>query len=265
MNEFTTLQYEDLHPAPLGRYSMRLERQAIATWKEIVGERDGPAVPMSFAPTWMLHALRLALGGIPAGGILARHELRFDREPQSDAVIDTEVAIQSVYEKRGRTYVALKFVSTMEGEVTAEDVMHLIWPRGEGGLEPARPTRAATEEIDGEELLEGLISQEQIDRYAAVTGDYNPLHVDSAAAAASPFRSTIAHGPIPLGYLFRGIEVVHDRHWVPGLSLDARFVGPARPGDRFAVVRIAPSEFGVVRGDGHVLVVAHVTGERVQA
>jgi acyl dehydratase len=42
------------------------------------------------------------------------------------------------------------------------------------------------------------VSQDDIDRFAAVSGDFNPIHTDPDYAAGTPFRRTIAHGPIAL-------------------------------------------------------------------
>lgn len=43
------------------------------------------------------------------------------------------------------------------------------------------------------------ISQEDIDLYARVSGDYNPIHVDPEVAAAGPFGRIVAHGYLTLG------------------------------------------------------------------
>ena len=76
------------------------------------------------------------------------------------------------------------------------------------------------------------VSQETIDRYADLSGDYNPIHVDQEAAAASEFGGTIAHGPIALQSFFRSLT-----EWVgapappPGTEVKVVFRAPVRPGD----------------------------------
>ena len=47
------------------------------------------------------------------------------------------------------------------------------------------------------------MTQDGIDVYAELSGDFNPLHVDPVAAAASEFGGVIAHGPIALHAFFR--------------------------------------------------------------
>lgn len=45
------------------------------------------------------------------------------------------------------------------------------------------------------------ISQEDINRFAAMSGDTNPIHTDPAVAAATRFGRTIAHGMLLYGYI----------------------------------------------------------------
>lgn len=76
------------------------------------------------------------------------------------------------------------------------------------------------------------ISQEQIDRYADISGDYNPIHVDQEAAAASEFGGTIAHGPIALQTFFRSLtEWTGGEAPPPGTTVKVTFRFPVRPGD----------------------------------
>jgi acyl dehydratase len=61
--------------------------------------------------------------------------------------------------------------------------------------------------------LSKSLTQEKIDGYARASGDFNPIHVDAAFAAATPFGGTIG------------------RAWLSGGRLKVRFKGVARPGD----------------------------------
>ncbi|GGA61002.1 MaoC family dehydratase [Pseudoclavibacter endophyticus] len=53
------------------------------------------------------------------------------------------------------------------------------------------------------------ITQDDIDTYADLTGDDNPIHVDADAAAASPFGTRIAHGMLTLGMVVRHLREIY--------------------------------------------------------
>jgi acyl dehydratase len=79
------------------------------------------------------------------------------------------------------------------------------------------------------------VTQPGIDAYAELSGDFNPLHVDPEAAAASEFGGIIAHGPIALHSFFRaatewlGVEALP-----PGSEVKVTYRAPTRPGDAVA-------------------------------
>jgi 3-hydroxybutyryl-CoA dehydratase len=76
------------------------------------------------------------------------------------------------------------------------------------------------------------ISQETINQYADLSGDYNPIHVDEEAGAASEFGGTIAHGPIALQSFFRSLTAwVGSEAPAPGTEVKVTFRAPVRPGD----------------------------------
>ena len=53
------------------------------------------------------------------------------------------------------------------------------------------------------------ITQDDIDVYADLTGDDNPIHVDAAAAAASPYGGRIAHGMLTLSMVVRPLREIY--------------------------------------------------------
>ena len=76
------------------------------------------------------------------------------------------------------------------------------------------------------------VTQETINRYADISGDYNPIHVDEEAGAASEFGGTIAHGPIALQTFFRSLTDWLDSPAPPaGTVISITFRAPTRPGD----------------------------------
>ncbi len=80
------------------------------------------------------------------------------------------------------------------------------------------------------------IDQERILSWAGLSGDFNRLHVDPAYAKNTPFKGTIAHGPMALAFLNELMMASFDEMWVNGgRLLDVRFLFPIRPGDRIRV------------------------------
>lgn len=75
------------------------------------------------------------------------------------------------------------------------------------------------------------LTQEKINRYAAVSGDHNPLHTDEQYAATTPFGGAIAHGMLVLAYISEMLTAAFGERWLTSGRLKIRFRAPARPGD----------------------------------
>jgi 3-hydroxybutyryl-CoA dehydratase len=89
----------------------------------------------------------------------------------------------------------------------------------------------------GQELpvLTREVNQEGINRYAAVSGDGNPLHTDPAFAATTRFGGPIAHGMLVLAYVSECLTAAFGERWLASGRLKVRFRGPAHPGDTVTV------------------------------
>jgi len=74
------------------------------------------------------------------------------------------------------------------------------------------------------------LSRDQIARYAQLTHDRNPLHVDEGFAASSRFGGIIAHGFLLLGPV---LEMLNRASGFPK-SLECGFLAPGRPGDQLS-------------------------------
>jgi acyl dehydratase len=107
-----------------------------------------------------------------------------------------------------------------------------------------------TEVVDGDEFGVGdrveftkTISEEDLRRFAAASGDTNPLHLDEEFAQGTRFRGRIAHGTLVGGLISAALARV------PGLviylSQDMEFHNPVRVDDRVT------AECEVVEGLGN--------------
>jgi 3-hydroxybutyryl-CoA dehydratase len=76
-----------------------------------------------------------------------------------------------------------------------------------------------------------LVDRAAILRYAEITGDFNPLHVDPEFAAKTPMGGPIAHGTLSLNLLWQSIAASFGAAALKGATLDIRFSRPVREGD----------------------------------
>ncbi len=109
------------------------------------------------------------------------------------------------------------------------------------------------------ELKEGVslptvskkVVQDNVNRYAKASGDFNPIHIDADYARQTPLGGTVAHGMLILAYLSQMMTDAFGRDWLSGGKLNVRFRAPARPGD---VITVSGSVRRVEKGDGYQMV-----------
>jgi 3-hydroxybutyryl-CoA dehydratase len=80
------------------------------------------------------------------------------------------------------------------------------------------------------------ITAQDIDRYAEMTDDYNPMHMDDEYAKKTAFGGRIAHGPITLGLAAPVIGMKLPGEGCFLMTLNSEFVRPVRPGDTITLV-----------------------------
>jgi 3-hydroxybutyryl-CoA dehydratase len=86
-----------------------------------------------------------------------------------------------------------------------------------------------------------VVTEADIAAFAEVSGDFNPVHMDEAFAATTPFKGRIAHGMLSAAYISALIAAE-----LPGagsiyLSQSLRFRRPVRIGDE-VVVKVTVTE-----------------------
>lgn len=126
-------------------------------------------------------------------------------------------------------------------------------------------------ELGMEAAHEKTVTHEDIMAFAEISGDCNPMHLDEIYAAATRFKTRIAHGMLTASFIS---TILGTRLPGPGciyLSQTLRFKAPVRIGDRVrAVARVVGldrsrrrAEFAcsclvddrvVIEGEAHVMV-----------
>ncbi|MBU2534654.1 MAG: MaoC family dehydratase [Chloroflexota bacterium] len=95
------------------------------------------------------------------------------------------------------------------------------------------------------------IVQDNIDRYAKASGDFNPIHIDADYARKTPLGGTVAHGMLILAYSSQMMTNAFGHDWLSGGRLNVRFRAPARPGD---VITISGTVRRIEKAEGYQMI-----------
>ena len=89
-----------------------------------------------------------------------------------------------------------------------------------------------------------VVTDRDIEMFAEVSTDHNPIHLDDSYANDTIFRGRIAHGMLTAGLISAVIGEQLPGHGTVYLGQTLKFLGPVRPGDRVTaqveVVEIDP-------------------------
>lgn len=98
---------------------------------------------------------------------------------------------------------------------------------------------------------------EEVQAFASLTRDYNPIHFDVAFAAARGFDATICHGLLVVGLL---TELGGQIAWLAS-GMSFRFLGPVYPGDTITCDLVIEA----VEEDGRARARVAMTNQRKEA
>ena len=124
-------------------------------------------------------------------------------------------------------------------------------------IRKARALGRYLEEFTVGELLvspEREITQDDIQAFADLTEDHNPVHVDMEFARQSVFGGPISHGPMMIGITFGLLSKIDlfDGTIIALKAVNWSFDAPIRPGDRVhvraRVLEARPSKTAADRG-----------------
>ena len=76
-----------------------------------------------------------------------------------------------------------------------------------------------------------IITDQDIEKFAEISTDYNPVHLDDEYARDTIFEGRIAHGMLTAGLVSAVIGEQLPGHGTIYMSQNLKFLAPVRPGD----------------------------------
>ncbi len=108
---------------------------------------------------------------------------------------------------------------------------------GAGDDGQRKPPQASPIDASKTDALKSLpvvaktITQHQLNAYAQVSGDRNPLHLDAQFAAKTQFGGIIAHGMLTAAFISEMMAAEFQKPWLESGAFRVRFKGAAYVGD----------------------------------
>ena len=87
-------------------------------------------------------------------------------------------------------------------------------------------------EIGMSRSLSKVVTDEDIEMFAKVSTDHNPVHLDDDYAQDTIFQGRIAHGMLTAGLISAVIGEQLPGHGTVYMGQSLKFLAPVRPGDR---------------------------------
>ena len=196
-----------------------------------------------------MRRLATTADGGPPVVVHVSQEIVVHRPLLADEAVTVGLEVTGARREGGGVRMALR--GTVAGATPIADLVTTVRLGGATGPEPfgAMPpltAPAAGEPGEPQTVTTGL-SVATIRRYAEVSGDHNPIHLDDAAARAAGFDGVIAHGMSVLALVteaaadrFAGGDPARVR------SVGCRFSAPVLPGEPLEITFRPDAEGAVV-------------------
>jgi acyl dehydratase len=245
----------DVRAAALGRWGpehvMTVEEAQIRAYAAALDDehplhRAGALAPPLFVVVPVSAVLPQALDDAlttadRASALHGAQDMRFFRPVRPGMVLRTRAAVVGVHPRRGGAAVIVRTVSTDgAGAPVAEQYISLFLRRrltaALGEDAPAHRTPTVPRDQPPAARRVYRITEDQPARYAAASGDHNPIHLDPEFARSVGLPGVIVHGMCTLGVASRLI-VAHacggDATRLARLAV--RFARPVLPGQEVTV------------------------------
>lgn len=129
----SNVHYDDLVVGErMGPYVETVSTEVAARLAGPIGvEAPVTAAPPAVFPVLFLKALRRAMGGIPAGSVLAKQELEFHRDLPVGSSVQIGTWIGDKQVRRGRPFVTIEFdIRDQEDRQIVTGRKIIVWPTG---------------------------------------------------------------------------------------------------------------------------------------
>lgn len=190
-------------------------------------------------------------------------QMRFHRPVEPGQSLEAITTVEAIEDKASGQLLGLRFDAIDgDGRAVAEVRSAFFFRAPPDPGRPARSVRLAPIP-EGRRLERRIrVAADQAARYAAASGDRNPIHLDPIAAARMGFTGPILHGLCTLGLAQRELlAALAGGRPERMLGLEARFTQVVYPGDQLDLIAW-PIE-GQTESDRHAFVVRRPDGQEV--
>jgi acyl dehydratase len=229
------LSYDELEiGVPLGTGNYQLDQSLLDEWGAIHGITWQPGAPIQGGLVFVFGLRTLMdLKIIPPGGVLAAHDLRFFTPLGLGTQMDIVLTCTDKTARKGLPFATLQLDLTVQGQLVMRDDMRVLWP---GDTPVPLPKRQQLPPGDDYKSHPLVIEQDAVSRYADLSHDHNPLHLDENFAAQGPFGHLVVHATIPAGHLLDQAAAAAPEKNLARWRCNIKFLSALKPGERFAIL-----------------------------
>lgn len=163
----------------------------------------------------------------------AEHDMTFHKTMKHGDVLQLRGTLKSVEEKSSGRLVRYGLVGFLDGEVALEGgTSYFVRGKKRKGGEKSKPKDAPSPPPAPNWVMEQQVKEDQALRYAAASGDDNPIHTDENTAQAAGLPKCILHGLCTMALAQRDIVAQYCDGDPSRLQrLAVRWAKPVFPGD----------------------------------
>lgn len=184
-------------PLEITARGIRADAQKLAKFREVCSFAGGDNLPLTY-PHIMAFALHMQLmlepefPFTPMGAVHVRNRIAQRRPLRADEALDFTVRMGGAERVEKGYEVSIVTEVAVAGEAVWDDLSVMLIRKGGSGQKKAKEGTGATPEY--KQSLQWELPADMGRRYAAASGDYNPIHLYPLTAKLMGFKRQIMHG-----------------------------------------------------------------------